>query len=77
MTRQSIPWDLDRLSRREAADFLGVAVSTLEVWACTGRYDLPYVRVGRRVFYRRSDLEAFVAQRTVTNPHAFDSNSDI
>lgn len=59
-------WAEDRLSRKEAAAYLGVSAITLEIWASTGRYDLPYVKVGRRVFYRRSALDAFIEQRTVT-----------
>ena len=55
----------DRLTRSQAANYLGVSPGTLEVWASTGRYNLPYVKVGRRVFYRRSDLEAFLDRRTV------------
>ena len=53
------------LSRVEAARFLGVSKGTLEVWACTGRYALPIVKVGRLAKYRLSDLQAFIAQRTI------------
>ncbi len=48
------------LNRREAAEFLGVLPETLAVWASTKRYDLPYVKVGGRVMYRPSDLDAFI-----------------
>lgn len=48
------------LSRSQAAEHLGIKPQTLAVWACTHRYNLPYVKIGRRVMYRRSDLEAFV-----------------
>lgn len=48
------------LSRREAAAFLGLNEGTLAVWATTQRYDLPYVKVGRSVRYRMSDLEGFI-----------------
>ena len=44
---------------------LGVSVGTLNVWRCTRRYPLAYVKVGRRVFYKLSDLENFVSSRTV------------
>jgi len=36
---------------------------TLAVWASTHRYDLPLVKVGRLVRYRKSDLEAFLQRR--------------
>ncbi len=63
----SIPrsFDIDRLTRPEAAQYLGVSVNTLESWACYGRYDLPFVRIGRRVFYRRTDLDRFIDRRTI------------
>lgn len=50
-----------------AADFLGVKVQTLAAWRCTKRYPLPYVRVGRSIRYRESDLRAFLDARAV-NP---------
>lgn len=48
------------LSRKQAAEYLGVSVGTLAVWACIGRYNLPMVKVGRLVKYRLVDLEAFI-----------------
>ena len=53
------------LDTEPAADYLGVKRHTLEVWRVTGRYNLPFVRVGRRVKYRRDHLDAFLAKRTV------------
>lgn len=67
MTRTPRPWLEDRMTRKEAAAYLGLTLGTLEIWASTGRYNLPFVKVGRRVFYRKSDLDAFIEQRTVTN----------
>ena len=54
------------LSRREAAKYLGITESTLSVWACTKRYSLPYVKLGRLAKYRLSDLDAFIERRTIT-----------
>ncbi|SOE81042.1 Helix-turn-helix domain-containing protein [Caballeronia arationis] len=48
------------IDRAAAAAYLGTKPQTLAVWACTKRYPLPYVKVGRRVMYRLADLEAFV-----------------
>lgn len=53
------------LTRREAAAYLGLNPDTLAAWACTGRYRLPVVKVGRCARYRRADLEAWLAARTV------------
>jgi excisionase family DNA binding protein len=50
----------------EVAAYLGVSVKTLAVWRCTKRYPLPYVKVGRLVKYRKSDLDQFLKVRTVT-----------
>jgi len=55
-----------RMSRAEAAAYLGVAASTLAVWACTKRYNLPYIKVGRLVQYRRADLDNLLNERTVS-----------
>jgi excisionase family DNA binding protein len=49
------------LNTADAAEFLGVKPQTLNLWRSTGRVNLPYLKVGRNVRYRRSDLEAFLA----------------
>jgi len=56
------------LTREQAAALLGVRVQTLACWAVSGKYDLPFVRIGRCVRYRRADLEAFIERRTVRQP---------
>ena len=53
------------ISRPQAAEYLGIRAQTLAVWATTGRYNLPFVRIGRSVRYKKSDLDAFIAARTV------------
>lgn len=53
------------LSRDQAAKYLGVKVSTLAVWACTKRYNLTFIRVGRLCKYRLTDLDAFIARNIV------------
>lgn len=49
---------------KQAAQILGVKVSTLSVWRSTGRYNLPFLKVGRLVRYRVSGLAEFLARRT-------------
>lgn len=56
----------DLMSRPAAAAYLGIAVDTLATWACTKRYNLPMVKIGRVVKYRRADLDDFIAARTVS-----------
>ncbi|MBF0255900.1 MAG: helix-turn-helix domain-containing protein [Gammaproteobacteria bacterium] len=55
------------LTEAQAAEYIGTAPGTLTVWRCTGRYNLPYVKVGRFVRYRQEDLDAWLAKRTQTH----------
>lgn len=57
----------DLLDEKPAAEFLDVSPGTLSVWRCTGRYALPFIKVGRRVKYRRTDLIAWLESRTRSN----------
>ena len=52
------------LSRRQAAEYLGVKENTLAIWACNKRYSLPVIKVGRLCKYRLSDLDKFLDERT-------------
>ena len=54
----------ENLNTQQAAQLLGVKDSTLEIWRCTKRYALPYIKVGRLVRYRRSDLVRWLESRT-------------
>lgn len=47
-------------TRKQAAEYLGVKENTLAVWATTKRHPLPYIKVGRLVKYRLSDLHNFL-----------------
>lgn len=51
--------------RKTAAKLLKINPHTLAVWACTGRYSLPFIKIGTSVRYRVSDLAKFVENRTV------------
>ena len=57
----------DLLDENSAAQFLQVEPGTLSVWRCTGRYKIPFIKVGRLVRYRQSDLNAWLESRTRTN----------
>lgn len=54
----------DLLDDHAAATLLDVSPGTLSVWRSTGRYALPFLKIGRKVRYRRSDLEAWMQART-------------
>ena len=53
------------ISRKQAAAYLDVAERTLAIWKSRKRYDLPVVKMGRLAKYRKSDLDAFIARRTL------------
>jgi len=55
-----------RLNNSEAAEFLGVSPCTLVTWRSTQRYSIPYVKVGKKVFYYLADLRAWLESRKVT-----------
>lgn len=55
----------DLLTPFQASEMLGVTEGTLSVWRSTGRYNLPYVKVGRKVLYSRNALESWIKDRTV------------
>ena len=50
------------LSEQEVSSITGVAPGTLSVWRSTGRVDLPFIKLGRKVAYRPEDVEAFLAR---------------
>lgn len=53
------------LTAAEVAGLLRLDAKTLANWRCTGRGALPYLRVGRRIRYRRADVEALIAEGVV------------
>ena len=48
------------LTTDEASKYLRVKKGTLAIWRSTKRYEVPYIRVGRLIRYRVSDLEEFI-----------------
>ena len=56
--------ETDLLSPNETAQILKLSVDTLAVWRTNKTYDIPYVKVGRLVRYKRADIEAFIKSRT-------------
>ena len=54
-----------KLNRREAAEYIGASYPTLCTWASVGGGP-PYIKVGRKVVYMRSDLDAWMDSRRVT-----------
>ncbi len=52
------------------ADFLGVTKKTLEDWICSGRYAVPYVKVGRLVRFRPEALRVWLRSRERGGPQS-------
>ncbi len=59
--RQLVAAGADLLDDHAAAAMLDVSPGTLSVWRSTGRYALPFLKIGRKVRYRRADLDAWLA----------------
>jgi excisionase family DNA binding protein len=57
----------DLIDCQETAEILGISKSALEAWRTTGRYKLPFIKVGRNVRYRRSDVLQWLDSRTRSN----------
>jgi excisionase family DNA binding protein len=49
----------------EAAELLKVGLNTLQKWRSTGEHNIPYIKIGRCVRYRVSDLKAYVDRHVV------------
>ncbi len=50
------------LTPEQTAGQLITDTGTLANWRCSRRVDLPYVKIGRLVRYRQSEVEAFIAR---------------
>lgn len=53
----------DKADSKEAAQILGVEPETLSQWRYLRKFEdrLPYFKVGRKVFYLKTDLYSFLA----------------
>ena len=52
------------LDEKEAAALLDLKPGTLAVFRSTGRHSIPFLKIGRNVRYRRSDLDAWLQRCT-------------
>ena len=64
---QIVQRNRDLLNEREAAEVLDTQPGTLSVWRSTGRYAIPFYKIGSKVRYKRSDLEAWLESRVRSN----------
>ena len=66
MKQQELTLDMDTLTDTDgASSLLAIPTATLIKWRSTGEVRIPYVRIGRKIKYRTSDLKAFIETSTV------------
>jgi hypothetical protein len=54
-----------RLTTQEAAEFLGLHPGSLAIWRCKQRYNLPFVKIGKKIYYYEADLVAWEKSRKI------------
>ena len=47
-----------------AGKLLGIPPSTLQKWRSTGECSIPYVKIGKAVRYRTTDLKDYIEKHT-------------
>ncbi len=57
-----MPDESKLLTPVEVSKLLGVPVTTLAVWRCTGRVKLAYIKVGSAVRYAMADLQQLIQE---------------
>ena len=68
-TKKTIDDSRALLTTAETAAILGIGKSTLDQDRLFGRLGLPFVRLGRSIRYRRTDVEAYLQNlRSFTSP---------
>lgn len=55
------------MTPRDAAVYIGVKINTLAVWRMTNRYGLPFVKLGKVIRYRKSDLDEWINKNVSTD----------
>ena len=53
------------LSPKEAAAYLGTSISSLNKWRNHDEHDLPFVKCGRFIRYRKEDLDSWIEMHIV------------
>ena len=68
VSRMRVPVPVEYFDNDQAAEFLGLKPSTLEIWRCRGEGP-HFIRVGRKIMYSVEDLRQYMAERR-TSPLA-------
>lgn len=58
------------LSAKETAIYLGVTEGTLAVWRSNKTYPINYIKVGGKIMYRKSEIDTWLDEQTITIPKA-------
>jgi hypothetical protein len=66
-TTTPIETQTELLNRCEAAEFLRLAPGTLSNWHSTQKVKIPCFKLGKRVFYRKADLNKWLEQQAVNS----------
>lgn len=53
------------LDQKQAAEYLGVTVGTLDTWRSYGKHNIPFLRLGSRIKYRKEDLDKWIKSHIV------------
>ena len=67
MTTATTERKSELLDRLEAAAFLRLSPSTLANWQSTQRKKIPCFKLGKRIFYRETDLQKWL-ELQIMNP---------
>ena len=66
MSNSEVSVDTDMLINTEkAAELLSIPAATLTKWRSTGQVKIPFVRIGRQIKYRTTDLKLFIELSTI------------
>jgi excisionase family DNA binding protein len=60
-----------------AAEILGVTRGTLQVWRSTGRYNLPYIKIGGKVMYKRTAVMAFIDAQSMDHTGKLSNSGEV
>jgi hypothetical protein len=58
----------ERMTRGQAAKYLGVSEALLAVDVVSHKHKFPYCKIGRRCIYLQSQLDAYITSHSVNVP---------
>jgi excisionase family DNA binding protein len=53
----------DLMTKREVMDYLRISLATID--RLIKRYAFPYIKLGKRVLFRRSEIDAYLESKTI------------